>query len=209
MEDEITGLAVAIGVRVRSERQARQWTLDQLAEAAGVSRRMLVTVEQGAANPSVGTLLKLSEALGVGLPVLVEPPTRGAATVTRAGSGAVLWSGDHGGRGVLLASATLPDAFELWEWTLEAGERHESTPHASGTRELLHVLDGALLVEVDGAVHELTAGDAVAFAGDVAHAYAAAGRDRARFTLAVYEPAAGGSGSAGAAGSTKRGARDA
>ena len=44
MEDEITGLAVAIGARVRSERQARQWTLEKLAEAAGVSRRMLVTV---------------------------------------------------------------------------------------------------------------------------------------------------------------------
>ncbi len=192
MEDEITGLAVAIGVRVRSERQARQWTLDQLAEAAGVSRRMLVTVEQGAANPSVGTLLKLSEALGVGLPVLVEPPTRGAATVTRAGSGAVLWSGDHGGRGVLLASATLPDAFELWEWTLEAGERHDSEAHTPGTRELLQVLEGALSVTVDGDVHELTAGDAVAFAGDVAHAYAAAASDRVRFTLAVYEPASGG-----------------
>lgn len=191
MDDEITGLAVAIGARVRSERQARQWTLDQLAEAAGVSRRMLVTVEQGAANPSVGTLLKLSEALGVGLPVLVEPPTRAAATVTRAGSGAALWSGDHGGRGVLVASATLPDAFELWEWTLEAGERHDSQAHTLGTRELLHVLDGALLVTVDGVAHELTAGDAVAFAGDVTHAYAASGSDRARFSLAVYEPAGG------------------
>ncbi|MDO8338369.1 MAG: XRE family transcriptional regulator [Microcella sp.] len=192
MEDEISGLAVAIGARVRHERQARQWTLDQLADAAGVSRRLLVTVEQGAANPSLGTLLKLSEALGVGLPVLVEPPTRAAATVTQAGSGAVLWSGDHGGRGVLVASATLPDAFELWEWTLEAGERHDSEAHTPGTRELLHVLEGALSVTVDGVAHELTAGDAVAFAGDVAHAYAASGSDRSRFSLAVYEPAGGG-----------------
>ena len=48
----------AIGVRVRQERQSRRWTLDQLAEAAGVSRRMVVNVEQGAANPSVGTLLQ-------------------------------------------------------------------------------------------------------------------------------------------------------
>lgn len=209
MEDEITGLAVAIGARVRSERQARQWTLDQLAAAAGVSRRMLVTVEQGAANPSLGTLLKLSEALGVALPVLVEPPARESATVTRAGTGTVLWRGDHGGRGTLVASATLPDAFELWEWTLEPGDRLDSAAHAPGTRELLQVLDGTMTVEVDGVAHELATGDALAFAGDVAHAYAAAGRDRARFTLAVYEPAAGGAGSAGATGSTKRGVRDA
>ena len=64
----------AIGARVRQERQSRRWTLDQLAEAAGVSRRMLVNVEQGTANPSVGTLLRLSDALGIGLPALVEPP---------------------------------------------------------------------------------------------------------------------------------------
>ncbi|GAA1693961.1 helix-turn-helix domain-containing protein [Microcella alkalica] len=189
MDDDITGLAVAIGARVRHERQARQWTLDQLAEAAGVSRRMLVTVEQGAANPSLGTLLKLSEALGVALPTLVEPPAREAATVTRAGRGTELWRGDSGGRGVLVASATLPDAFELWEWTLEAGDRLDSEPHTAGTRELLQVLDGTMTVEVDGVEHELQAGDAVAFAGDVAHAYAASGSDRARFSLAVYEPA--------------------
>jgi transcriptional regulator with XRE-family HTH domain len=67
-------LASAIGVRVRQERQSRRWTLDQLAEAAGVSRRMVVNVEQGTANPSVGTLLRISDALGVGLPALVEPP---------------------------------------------------------------------------------------------------------------------------------------
>jgi transcriptional regulator with XRE-family HTH domain len=53
-----TALASAIGVRVKHERQARRWTLDRLADAAGVSRRMVVNVEQGVANPSVGTLLR-------------------------------------------------------------------------------------------------------------------------------------------------------
>ena len=69
-----SALAVAFGSRVRQERQSRGWTLDQLAEAAGVSRRMVVNVEQGAANPSVGTLLRISDALGIGLPALVAPP---------------------------------------------------------------------------------------------------------------------------------------
>jgi hypothetical protein len=50
--------------------------LDDDEEAAGVSRRMVVNLEQGAANPSVGTLLKISDALGVDLPALVEPPRR-------------------------------------------------------------------------------------------------------------------------------------
>ena len=63
MDDSTAALASAIGGRVRQERQARGWTLDRLAEAAGVSRRMLVNVEQGTVNPSVGTLLRISDAL--------------------------------------------------------------------------------------------------------------------------------------------------
>src|SRR6188472_4436741 len=93
-------LALVIGARVKQERQVRRWTLDQLAETAGVSRRMVVNVEQGAANPSVGTLLRLSNALGVGLPALVEPPQRTPLEVTRRGEGAALWTGEFGGRGV-------------------------------------------------------------------------------------------------------------
>src|SRR3712207_3783852 len=60
MDENATALASAIGARVRTERHARGWTLDQLANAAAVSRRLVVNVEQGAANPSVGTLLRLS-----------------------------------------------------------------------------------------------------------------------------------------------------
>src|SRR3954454_4754799 len=101
MDDETAALASAIGVRVRQERQTRRWTLDQLAEAAGGSRRMVVNVEQGAANPSVGTLLRISDALGVGLPALVERPEQTPLKSDRHGDGAALWSSGSGGRGVL------------------------------------------------------------------------------------------------------------
>lgn len=40
-------LAHAIGARVKQQRMTRRWTLDQLASYAGVSRRVLVNVEQG------------------------------------------------------------------------------------------------------------------------------------------------------------------
>jgi transcriptional regulator with XRE-family HTH domain len=114
MDGDAAKLAAAIGARVKQERRARGWTLDQLAGAASVSRRMVVSVEQGAVNPSVGTLLRLSDALGVGLPALVEPPELRSVKVTRCGGGAELWSGAAGGRGVLVAGTTPPDVVELW-----------------------------------------------------------------------------------------------
>lgn len=184
-------LARAIGSRVKQERRLRDWTLDQLAEAAGVSRRMVVNVEQGAVNPSVGTLLRLSDALGVGLPALVEPPVARSARVTREGAGAVLWQGESGGRGILVAGTEPPDVVELWDWTLGPGERHKSEAHSEGTRELLQVQQGSLVVEAGGEVFELGVGDALTFYGDAAHAYRNPRSDPARFLLSVFEPGVG------------------
>lgn len=189
--DGTAPLAGLIGVRVRHERQARQWTLDQLAEVSDVSRRMLINIEQGAANPSIGTLLKLSDALGVGLAALVESAGPTALKLTRSGRGPVLWSGEAGGRAVLVASTVPPDVVELWDWMLGPGDRHASDAHAAGTRELLHVLQGEVVVEVAEQILTLRTGDALSFAGDVPHAYANPGASSARFSLSVFEPAVG------------------
>ena len=184
-------LAHAIGARVKHERNAREWTLDQLAQHAGVSRRMVVNVEQGAVNPSIGTLLRLSDALGVGLPALVEPPAQNVAKKTRSGDGAVLWTGEHGGRGVLVAGTEPPDVVELWDWTLAPGDYHESEAHAAGTRELLQVQEGSITVEAGGQSHVLVSGDALAFHGDAEHSYSNPNDAPARFALCVYEPGVG------------------
>src|SRR4029079_2200067 len=90
-------VARAIGRRVRHGRNSRGWTLDQLAGRSGVSRRMLVSIEQGAANPSIATLLLISDALGIGLPALVELDDQPGLRVNRAGTAPVLWRGENGG----------------------------------------------------------------------------------------------------------------
>jgi len=193
MDHSTANLALVIGARVKHERQARRWTLDHLAEVAGVSRRMVVNVEQGAANPSVGTLLRLSNALGVGLPALVEPPASPDVKVVRAGEGAALWTGETGGRGVLVAGTAPPDVVELWDWTLNPGEEHVSEAHTAGTKELLQVHDGTVSVGVGDQIVSLEAGDAVAFASDVSHSYSNRGDQSARFSLAVFQPGVGSS----------------
>jgi transcriptional regulator with XRE-family HTH domain len=191
MDRIAAALSSAIGARVRQERQSRRWTLDQLAEAAGVSRRMVVNVEQGAANPSVGTLLRISDALGVGLPALVQPPRPKPVKVTRHGEGAVLWSSESGGRGVLVAGTEPPHVVELWDWTLGPGDEHVSEAHTPGTRELVQVQQGTITIEIAEQSVTLSAGDAVAFPGDVAHSYDNPHPQPARFSLAVFEPGVG------------------
>lgn len=152
---------------------------------------MVINVEKGEANPSVGTLLRISDALGVGLPALVQPPERKPVTVTRAQAAPVLWTSEAGGRGALVAGTNPPDVVELWDWTFGPGDRHRSGAHTSGTKELVHVLQGTLTVEAAGQVVTLEAGDAVSFPGDEPHGYANTSEEPTRFTLAVFEPGVG------------------
>jgi quercetin dioxygenase-like cupin family protein len=152
---------------------------------------MVINVEQGAANPSVGILLRISDALGVGLPALVEPPHPRPVKVTRHGEGAALWSSASGGRGVLVAGTDPPDVVELWDWTLAPGDQHGSEAHAPGTRELIQVREGTITVAVAGEQFTLEAGDAAAFPSDAPHGYANPGTRPASFSMAVFEPGVG------------------
>ncbi len=180
-----------VGRRVRAARGSRAWTLDQLAEHSGVSRRMIVNVESGSSNASIAILLRLARALDVTLADLVsEAPQSHRVTVSSPDARTPLWRGDAGGTAVLTASADTPDMLELWDWALGSEEVYVSEPHRAGTRELLHVLTGHVRLTVDGQVHDLRAGAAASFPGDVPHGYANPGRRPARFSLTVFEPSA-------------------
>ena len=61
---------------------------------------------------------------------------------------------------MLVAGTTPPDVVELGIWTLGPGDRHDSEAHASGTKELVHVLEGSLTVDVDHQTLTLDTGDA-------------------------------------------------
>jgi transcriptional regulator with XRE-family HTH domain len=193
MTAEAVAVNEQIGARVRQHRTGRGWTLDDLADRSGVSRRMLITIEHGDGNPSIATLLRISDALGVGLPVLVDVERSSSLTLTAAGRAPVLWRGPRGGRGVLVAGTQEPDVVELWDWALEPGEAHATEAHSAGTRELLHVLEGEVELRVGERTERLGVGDSAAFAGDVPHGYAAP-EGPARFALTVFQPRAGRSG---------------
>jgi transcriptional regulator with XRE-family HTH domain len=186
-------LPEVIATRVREARHDRGWTLDDLASRAGVSRRMLVNIEQASTNPTIAVLLRISDALGIGLPALVEAESPPRWQVTRAGEAPVLWTGSAGGQAALVAGTAPPDVVELWDWTLEPGESHSSEAHAAGTRELLLVLDGRLDLRVGTDVEHLERGDSATFAGDTPHGYAvpATATTSTRFVLTVFQPRVG------------------
>ncbi|MEE1619785.1 helix-turn-helix domain-containing protein [Zafaria sp. Z1313] len=182
-------IAALIGQRIRARRTARQWTLDELANRAGVSRRTLVMIEQGQANPSIAVLSGISDALGVAFVALVGAGSPDTLLVRRAGEGAVLWEGDDGGAAHLAGSLPGANVAEQWQWRMEPGEEHLSSPHPPGTRELVVVHAGRLRLGVAGEEVVLAAGDSAAHPGDVEHSYSPAGRGAVGFSVVVQYPA--------------------
>lgn len=183
-------LMALIGERIRARRNARNWTLDELSERCGLSRRMLINVEQGVTNPSIATLLRIGDALGIALPSLVKPEEADLShSVTRASARTALWTGANGGEAFMAAGLALPDTVELWDWNLGPGDAHASEPHVAGSRELLTVIDGEVTLAAGGEEIVLLPGDSVSFHGDTVHGYRNGGTAPARFALTVYEPA--------------------
>lgn len=183
-----------IARRIALLRKGRQQSFDELAARSGVSKGMLVQIEQGRANPSIATLCRLAAGLGVSVADLVsandEP--RSPVRIVAADAARILWTGPKGGSAALLVGSDGPDMLELWNWTLQPGERYEARPHSAGTLELVHVQQGAIALEVDGVAHVVAAGASAFARTDRPHAYACSGRRRAQFSMVVLEPGAAG-----------------
>jgi transcriptional regulator with XRE-family HTH domain len=62
-----TGLGQKLGKRVRSMRQRKAWSLEELAERAGMHVTYLSSIERGHRNPTLNVIASLAGALGVSL----------------------------------------------------------------------------------------------------------------------------------------------
>ena len=184
-------MAAAVASRISALRKAQGFTFDALARRAGVSKGTLVQIEQERANPSISTLCRLAAALGASVADLVAPAeeSRSLVSLVERDDARRLWTGPHGGSAVLLAGTTGPDMLELWQWELKPRERFEASRHGRGTRELIHVTSGKLVLEVDGRETIVTAGTTAIALTDHPHAYANPGKSAVRFFMTVGEPA--------------------
>lgn len=182
-------VALVVAANARRLRTDRGWSLDVLAARSGVSKGMLVQIEQARTNPSLGTLCRLAEALGLTVAALIETAEAPTVRVVAPGDGTVLWLGDAGGVGKLLAGTDEREHVEFWHWELQPSDDHRAEHgHAPGTLELLYVLAGELVLTVDGDEHRLVAGGAVSFRADRAHGYRNDGDRPCEFTMVVLQP---------------------
>ncbi|MFE6036731.1 helix-turn-helix domain-containing protein [Streptomyces sp. NPDC056452] len=185
---DLDQLTQSLARNLKRWRGERGFTLDALAARAGVSRGMIIQIEQARTNPSVGTTVKLADALGVSITTLLDYEQGSQVRLVPESQAVRMWSTEAGSSTTLLVGTEARGPIELWSWHLMPGEGSASDPHPEGTVELLHVSAGELTLIVDGAEHSVPAGTAATFEAHVPHSYRNDGTEPVDLTMAVSIP---------------------
>ena len=148
-----------------------------LAEASGISRRMIVNLEGGETNISLSSLDRLAEALDASFVDLVSDPDAHGRRID-----AVAWRGARPeSKAVLLGSVPARAEAQLWTWSLGPGDRYTAEPDPENWHEMIVVTEGRLDIELaEGTVTVETGGYAI-YSSAQPYAYANAHDGVTRF----------------------------
>lgn len=162
MSTMIDDTGAGIAARLRLEREARGWSLADLAKRAEVSKATISKIERAEISPTAATLVRLASAFGLSLAGLLLRAEGGERLVRAADQ--PMWRDPATGyvRRQIFARPDHP--VELVEVELPPGARVE-LPAASYAhiRQLLHLRAGELVLTEGGRRHELKAGDCLGF----------------------------------------------
>ena len=177
-----------LGGRVKNLRASKNWSLEALAAASGVSRSMLSQIEREQANPTLAVTLRIARAFGLTLGELLElPGAASAVTVIRAEDHEYHYRSDKDCRIRTLSPLNLEKDVEFYEVRLQPGGALRSSPHFEGTREFLTLQKGRLRIESAGDAEELETGDSASYRADVPHALVNIGKTEAViFLIVIY-----------------------
>ncbi|GGS32608.1 XRE family transcriptional regulator [Streptomyces griseoviridis] len=180
---------VRLGARLAELRAERGWTLDDLAERAGVSRSTLSRAERAETSPTAALLNRLCAVHGRTMSQLLGEVEARPAPVVRAADQPV-W--EDRASGFVRRSVSPPHAGlrgELVEGRLPAGaDLAYDRPPVPGLEQHLWVLEGALEVTADGTAHALDTGDCLRTRVWGPTRFRCPGPGDARYVLAVVLP---------------------
>ena len=161
-------ISVNIGERLRELREARNISMRSLASRSGLSANALSMIERGKASPSVSTLYKLADALGVSITsffgtdserkqiVFLKADERSRVAFTRG-----VFEG--------LGGEQFAGRVEPFLLTLESNANSGPRTMTHTGHEFVFCLRGELEYQVERQVYQLRAGDSLLFAAHLKH----------------------------------------
>src|SRR5512142_471102 len=161
-------LSVDVGVRLHELREAQGISMRALATKSGLSANALSMIERGRTSPSVSTLYKLADALGVPVTEFFAPGADKQRVIlvraderTRVPFAHGVWEG--------LGGEKFTGRVEPFLLTLENGGSSGQHPMVHTGHEFVYVLRGKLEYMVEDKHYDLEPGDSLLFAAQLLH----------------------------------------
>ncbi len=191
---------MAVGAKLRAIRTRRGLTLQQVADAAGLSKAFVSQIESGTANPSLASLKRVGTALGIPLAALFEGAENGTEpaghtadepgevrVVRRSRRKQIVWPGRT--TPSYLLTPDLRGPLEVMLDVLEPGHRTEDDERCMTHEgeEFGFILEGRYEITVGDKSIVLEEGDSITFPSRLPHRGRALG-DRTVKTLWVITP---------------------
>lgn len=171
-----------IGQRLRQIRKDLSLSLSDLSERSGVSVGTLSQLERGMGRPSLRTIERISQALGVPPFWLLDMPDQESPTdesvVVRAGNGVKLTVTEQGMKKTLITPRNF-DRMQMMTVEMEPGSKSSPGFYRHEGIDVGYILSGSLNLEVDGRTHVLSVGDCFAFDSQLPHRFENRGGTRA------------------------------
>lgn len=161
-------VSVNVGGHIRQLRQAKGLSIRALARQSGISANALSMIERGNTSPSVSTLYKLTEALGISIAQLFLRDVERKEVVFRKASERIripfmrgLWEG--------LGGESFSSRVEPFALTLESGASSGPGTMSHSGHEFVLCLRGQLDYQVENEVFLLEPGDSLLFSSHLKH----------------------------------------
>lgn len=185
-------LETAIAGRIRAERLSRDWTLDQLASASGLSKGYLSQIENGDKTPTLGTLTKIAFGLGMEAVSLIT----GEKPRTKQEKFCLVKAGGH--QPITHTGAAPDSVYESFSFNksnrfmdsyiVTVSREFCPKPLLHDGQELAYVLEGTIEFYYDGQTHMVEAGDAMYFDSDRPHMTRSIGPGLAKVLVVFCNP---------------------
>lgn len=175
-----TDLSRQVGVRIRAARKRAKLSMVALAASADISQPFLSKVERGEASPSLHTLYRLGNALGLQPSDLMPAPELASVTIIRAAEGSPVPAVDDDGSPVgRLLQAGEGSRIELFDYSVDESHNVGAWFDYDGEAALV-LLGGKLRVDVrDQGEWDLASHDVMFLRGPVSTRWTATGPDQA------------------------------
>jgi len=163
--------AKLVGGRLREARKGRSLTLDDVAVAAGCTKSFVSAVERGETSPSIGSLHRICDVLGITMSALFENETTPDANVVRRADVKGTYFGGEGVINYVLSPRG--------ERRVQVIETHIAPGGSPGPEFWSHAGDLVIATVLEGAVEfrfadrstVLQAGDTIAYSPAEPHSW--------------------------------------